>query len=219
MNERSWWFPTAVFVAPVCAAIFALAFLVEAAGYQIWWPLLPAIVFLLPLWPFVDLARREGRHRASLRGPGEGPWRPGVVPKDVLIDGLVFAGLFAWFIGGMAGAVVVAVETGREDDSWFVGIAMACVLVPLLVVSRSVKRWRGWRGSADLLRWSSQVAARWPTTSGVLSLLFGVAGVAAASWGIVTGGGSLLPSLFIAWGALMMLRRSQRMLRSAQASS
>ncbi|MGH2609934.1 MAG: hypothetical protein ACRDHF_12715 [Tepidiformaceae bacterium] len=112
MSERPWWFPTAVFVAPVGGALFAFGTVADLPG------LIDGLLVVVGIFaPIVDLARREDRWRDRIRPPAIGRWGPRSEwpPRRVL---------WRWpvTLGTMAVASAVGCATGtliyRGLDGW-----------------------------------------------------------------------------------------------------
>jgi hypothetical protein len=79
-GERPWWFPTAVFVAPLAIAIFVTATLIEIHADAPDW-LLAGLFVASIAWPVIDLARREVHARNEGILPRlRSDWSRGLVP-------------------------------------------------------------------------------------------------------------------------------------------
>lgn len=71
-EERPWWFPTAVIVAPACGAVIVLMDLVATFHTAIAFPIAVAAIGTA----ITDLARREDRWRDRVRPGQYGRWGP-----------------------------------------------------------------------------------------------------------------------------------------------
>ncbi|MGH2608884.1 MAG: hypothetical protein ACRDHF_07300, partial [Tepidiformaceae bacterium] len=189
MSARPWWFPTAVFVAPIWLALTVVTFAiglwqrdVDPASVGL------AVLCLLagPALTFVHLARAEDRWRdgsrpadlnrwGSMSAAAEHPWRV------VALVAVIPIGVIGAFL--LSAVIVFAAPAGLRSWLLFV-FSVVWIGGPLSLLVWAIRR-GGW--STDQSSPFKPMVWRWPVTTGVLGMATGGAWIGLGLWGVSQG--------------------------------
>jgi hypothetical protein len=168
MSERPWWFPTAVFVAPVAAVLSMVG---VASAVRCDEPVWSTVLLGAPVVPFLDLARREDRWRDRERPSHVNRWG---APAVQTTRPFWRAGReVAWAVAAVVLVLVwtflmIAMPDGAR------GLAFALSVAGFILLGLGMLVWSLRNGLVETRDpfWMRQVTWRWPVTTAAASLTF-----------------------------------------------